>query len=224
MKTWQPQLGFGAVLLICLSLQALAEEKVSINSIPPNQIIQYDGVNDPESVPIHIRLETFVQTYDGQLDSRLSKNDRTLLITAIRKLAWLEGLYTALAQIFRQNTVCDGFASGVDLVLLAQEVQNFDDEDLDRKRLVMEQFYSSLSKTGQEVIAAEIAEFVLPNIYRSQLSNFVEIVRSKPDRYAARLEDLCSDQPKLRGFYVEERLELSRDGDTVEFQIVRRIK
>jgi hypothetical protein len=60
---------------------------------------EYDGATNPNEIPLAVKLRQFVRSYDGQLDTQLSKNDLSRLIKAIRETAKLEGLNIALAAL-----------------------------------------------------------------------------------------------------------------------------
>lgn len=210
------------VLIVSAQTELLAQEAIIGSSDHPGNVIKYDGARDPTSVPLHIALEHFIQSYRGQLDGEFSKSDYVRTLDAVRKAAWLEGLNTALAPIFRQGTVCQQFGAGVHPVAIAQEVDKFDEAMLRRTQVAMEEYYESLSDAGKEAVSSYLDSFVIPKISRSNLQSLAEVVRHEPDWYWNKLKDECSGKPPLKGEFVEKRTVTHR-GSSGEESLIRHV-
>jgi hypothetical protein len=203
------RIGLGTLaILLCASFSLYAEQGERGG---PQLMTEYNGITDPDSIPLDFRLRMFLTNYSGQLDSQLYSGDRAAILKGVRQLGKFEGLYLALSPIHTRNVVCTMLDEGAEEGVAAEELQEYEDAEFERKNKVAERFFSALSSEGQDLVMQYLETDVTPYINTFRATNLPAMVLSHPGSFQLRMAQICAALPeKFRGEYVQEAI---RDGE-----------
>jgi hypothetical protein len=173
----------------------------------PDLVEVIDGSSTPEAVPRSMKMQEFLNSYQGQLDEQLSAYDRAVLVGSIRNVSRLEGIKYALRPVYVQNTICPEFANSDDVVTMLRGMETFEYTHQPLIEQELEAFFMNLSEPGKFLVLNFIDENITPSIqYRKvdrvrHAQEYRSVARS---HYLSEFRDMC-EQPQIRGEFVIER-------------------